>query len=122
MKPVRKKTIRIPENIAAVRTALKKSPKRCARKHALSLNLFSRSLRRILYINLNFHLCKVQVVQELKSAALHSRTTFCLEMLIRMDENENFIQNVWMSDEAHFHLDGFVNNQNCRYWSEENPR
>jgi len=39
-----------------------------------------------------------------------------------MDENENFIQNVWMSDEAHFHLDGFVNKQNFRYWSEENPR
>ena len=26
------------------------------------------------------------------------------------------------SDEAHFHLDGHVNKQNCRYWAKENPR
>jgi hypothetical protein len=27
-----------------------------------------------------------------------------------------------MSDEAHFHLDGYVNKQNCRFWAAENPR
>lgn len=27
-----------------------------------------------------------------------------------------------MSDEAHFHLDGFVNKQNCRYCAAENPQ
>ncbi|KAK7086640.1 hypothetical protein SK128_008212, partial [Halocaridina rubra] len=27
-----------------------------------------------------------------------------------------------MSDEAHFHLNGMVNQQNCRYWALENPR
>jgi len=64
----------------------------------------------------------VQVVQELKAADHCSRITFCREMLNRMDENDNFIQNVWMSGEAHFHHDYFVNKQNCRYWSEENPR
>ena len=25
-------------------------------------------------------------------------------------------------DEAHFHLDGFINRQNCRVWGSENPR
>jgi len=27
-----------------------------------------------------------------------------------------------MSDEAHFHLDGYVNKQNCRFWAAQNPR
>ena len=27
-----------------------------------------------------------------------------------------------MSDEAHFHLDGYVNKQNCRFWAAENLR
>jgi len=61
------------------------------------------------------------MVQELKLVDLYSYTTFCREMVTWMDENENFIQNVWMSDEAYFHLDGFVNKQNGRYWIEENP-
>jgi len=29
---------------------------------------------------------------------------------------------VFMSDEAHFHLDGYVNVQNCQYWASENPQ
>jgi hypothetical protein len=38
-----------------------------------------------------------------------------------MGHDEGFIHNLWMSDEAHFHLHDFVNKQNFHYWSEENP-
>lgn len=77
-KLVRQKTIHTPDNVAAVRAALIKSPKCSARKHALSLNLSSRSLRRILHSDLNFHQYKVQVVQELKTADhYYSRINFC---------------------------------------------
>jgi len=117
-----KKTVHTPENVTAVMAAFIKSPRRPARKHVLSLNLSSRALCQILHSDLNFHLYKVQIIQELKSTDLYNRTTFCREMLTRIDDNENFIRNVWMSDVAHFHLDGFVNKQNCRYWSEENCR
>ncbi|GBM62578.1 hypothetical protein AVEN_224375-1 [Araneus ventricosus] len=29
---------------------------------------------------------------------------------------------IWFTDEAHFHLNGFVNKQNWRFWESENPR
>ena len=32
-----------------------------------------------------------------------------------------FSSKIILSDE-HFHLDGFINRQNCRVWSLENPR
>jgi len=48
------------------------------------------------------------MVHQLKTTDLCIRSTFCREMLTRMNENENFIRNFWTSDETHFHLKGFV--------------
>jgi hypothetical protein len=36
--------------------------------------------------------------------------------------NEVSFNNVWFSDEAHFHLDGVIKTQNLRFWASENPR
>jgi len=36
-------------------------------------------------------------------------------------ENPDILNNLLMTDEAHFHLSGFVNKQNMRYWSPVNP-
>jgi hypothetical protein len=35
--------------------------------------------------------------------------------------NEVLINNVWFSDEAHFHLDGVVNKQDVRFCASEDP-
>jgi len=37
-------------------------------------------------------------------------------------ENPDILNNLLMTDEAHFHLSGFVNKQNTRYWSPVNPK
>ena len=38
-----------------------------------------------------------------------------------MHENEpEFHQKIIMSDEAHFHLGGYLNKQDCRIWGSEN--
>jgi hypothetical protein len=31
------------------------------------------------------------------------------------------VNTLLMSDEAHFHVSGYVNKQNCRYWAPTNP-
>ena len=36
-------------------------------------------------------------------------------------EEEYFIQHLIISDEAHFDLSGYVNKQNCRFWSRKGP-
>ncbi|GBM26099.1 hypothetical protein AVEN_12855-1 [Araneus ventricosus] len=39
-----------------------------------------------------------------------------------MIDNEGFdVGCIWFTDEAHFHLNGFVNKQNWRFWGSENP-
>ena len=37
-------------------------------------------------------------------------------------ENPDILNNLLMTDEAHFHLSGFVNKQNTRYWPPVNPK
>jgi hypothetical protein len=61
-------------------------------------------------------------VQQLKERDLISRTNFCREFLTFWDENEGLIHSLFMTDEAHFYLSGFVNEQNFRYWSNVKPR
>ncbi|GFU96172.1 hypothetical protein TNCV_4506612 [Trichonephila clavipes] len=43
-----------------------------------------------------------------------------------MDASGNYWRNLLisrsMTDEAHFWLNGYVNKQNCRIWSEANPQ
>ena len=40
-----------------------------------------------------------------------------------MHENEpKFQRKIIMSDEAHFHLEGYVNKQNCCIWGSKNPK
>ncbi|CAH1989820.1 unnamed protein product [Acanthoscelides obtectus] len=68
--------------------------------------------------DLRLHAYKIQLVQELKDNDAIQRLNFANEMLNRFSS----LNNVLFSDEAHFHLNGHVNKQNCRYWSPENPR
>lgn len=116
------RTVRTPENIERVRQAIQKSPRRSALRHATRLAMSDRSVRRILHLDLHFHPYKIQMVQSLNPGDYQKRIRFCENMLGRLEENDDQINNLWMSDEAHFHLSGFVNKQNFRYWSDENPR
>jgi hypothetical protein len=38
-----------------------------------------------------------------------------------INQNQELVNNLLMSDVAHFHLSGLVNKQNFRYWSATNP-
>jgi len=60
-------------------------------------------------------------VQFLNPGDYQQRIQFCEDMLGRLEKNNNQVNNLWMSNEAHFHLSGFVNKQNFRYWSDVNP-
>ena len=39
----------------------------------------------------------------------------------KIDEKEEFLDNVWFSDEAHFLLSGHVNSKNWVFWGAQNP-
>ncbi|PNF39027.1 hypothetical protein B7P43_G04846 [Cryptotermes secundus] len=107
-----------PENVEAVRQSILGSPRCSARKHAVVLDISNNSMCRILHKHLHFHPYKMVVVQELSPRDIQNQIMACKTLL----ETLPFDALVFFSDEAHFHLSGYVNKQNMRYWSSNNPR
>jgi hypothetical protein len=60
-------------------------------------------------------------VQQLKEQDKGARRTFATEFLGRLAADPQILNNLVMSDEAHFQLTGGVNKQNFRYWAPNNP-
>ena len=110
-----------PENIRRVEEAVTTSLTRSANKHTRVLTLSNRTVRRILHDDLKFHRYKIQIVPQLFPRDPHNRLAFCGEFVRLVNARPDLLDNIIMSDEAHFHLSGFVNKQNLRYWYAEQP-
>ena len=110
------KTMRTPENIAAVAESVCEAPSTSIHHRCQQLNISETSLRRILHKDLGMTPYKVQLVQELKPIDHPMCFRFAKGVCDRLTECADFF-----SDEAHFYLDGYVNKQNCRIWGTENP-
>lgn len=114
------KTVRTPENVERVRQAVVRSPTSSARRQALALNITRRSLGRILHDDLRFHPYKIQIVHKILPQDFATRIEFCRTFLDLL--NPYIANHLIMCDEAHFHLSGYVNKQNFRYWADEQPQ
>jgi len=62
----RQRSARTPQNIEAVRVSVLRNPRRSVRKLAAAVRLSRECVRRILHVDLKFHVYKLQIVQELK--------------------------------------------------------
>ncbi|GFW06629.1 hypothetical protein TNCV_2189621 [Trichonephila clavipes] len=72
-------------------------------------------------IDMNFFYSKDNLV------ALHFKYGQARPGFVEWAQNEiavvpDFHKRILFSDEAHFWLNGYVNKQNCRIWSEANPQ
>lgn len=117
----RARTVRTPEHIEAVAESVRENPSTSTRHRSQELNISRTSLRRILRKDLGMTPYKVQLVQELKPHDHPLRFRFARWANEKLHDDVDFAQKIIFSDEAHFHLGGYVNKQNCRIWGSENP-
>jgi hypothetical protein len=111
--------VRTAANTAAVQEDAR-SPKILVGRRSNELQISETSLRQIMKKDIGYpH--KVQIVQKLLPTDAHSRLSFAERFLEVAHNDNNFLTNLIMSDEAHFDLDGFTNTHNCRIWATENP-
>jgi hypothetical protein len=69
---------------------------------------------------LKFFPYRVRVVHELKPADYGKRENFC-KWFLNFIENDEILDITFFTDEAWFHLSGYINSQNTRVWALENP-
>ena len=104
-----------------VSDAIERSPHRSARRHSVSIGLSEANVRRIVHKDLHSYPYKIQLIHALHERDYVNRVNFCQTFLHLINQNQELVNNLLMSDEAHFHFSGFINKQNFRYWSATNP-
>ena len=110
--PGRPRSVCMEPNIVRVWTSVQQSPRRLARKHAIALHISDQRVRQFLLADLKFHPYKIQVVQFPSEHHTMVRLEFCHCIRELITEYPTFINNLVLSDEAHFHVNGSVNKQN----------
>ena len=66
------------------------------------------------------HPYKIKLTLELKPMEHLKWRTFSDWAEEKMRQDDEFHRKIFLNDEAHFWLNGFVNKQNMRYWSSKN--
>ena len=117
----RGRSIRTPEKVEEVRRSVSKSPGRSLRRRALSLGISKQTVQRCLKEDLKLFPYRITVHHILSDDDISRRLQMCLWFHKQMEEHPRWIDNMWFSDEAHFHLSGAVNNHNNVFWGSEKP-
>lgn len=120
--PTRQRLVRSEANIAAVAASIEEDPEMSIRRRSAELGIARESTRLILRLDLGLHPYKIVLTQELEPDDHRQRNEFANWALEMLAGDPDFGQKIIFSDEAHFWLSGYVNKQNCRYWSERNPQ
>ena len=108
------------ETISKVKLAIFRNPRLSVRQLSVRTGVRRSTVHKILQQQLQLHPYKLQHVQHLKRGDKAKRRQFC-NWAVSKFKAAAFRKNLFMTDEANFHLNGIVNKQNCKVWGEENP-
>ena len=110
------------ENIAIVSESIVEDPNVLSPRRSQEQGLLYGTLRRILHLHLHLYLYKVQHKQHLKPSD-HSQIRKYVEWVFAQQVVDgNFSNKIFIRDEAHFPLVGYVHKQNCCICDSENPQ
>lgn len=109
------------EVVDRVREAFLRSPRKSTRRASLELGIPQSTIVKVLNKRLKLHAYKIQLLHNIKEDDKPRRYNFAVEILNKVEEDNDFLRKVIFSDEATFHVNGVVNRHNCRIWGSENP-
>jgi len=103
-----------------VEEILNEKPKSTLTEISSLTNISRSSVFRLIHSELNLKSYKIQIHQKLFEED-YDRRVQTAEELIPLLEDITLENHIFFSDEATFHVSGYVHTQNCRIWSSEKP-
>ncbi|GFX35946.1 uncharacterized protein TNCV_4214681 [Trichonephila clavipes] len=129
---LRRLTIAVCDAVCEFNFGTKKSLENLQKENGLASNKHSKMLAvwgdyRRVYQRKRKRLAVWQVIYSQFGLAIHQNDHEARRRFVEWAQNEiavvpDFHKRILFSDEAHFWLNGYVNKQNCRIWSEANPQ
>lgn len=117
----RKPTAMTDENITAIQSVMMENPRTSTRRLAQQVNVSHTTAYKAIRKELEMFPYKITAVHQLLPIDHHARLHFC-EWISEVVQNEpDFLSRCFFTDEAWFYLNGYVNSQNSRQWSCNNP-
>ncbi|GBM47326.1 hypothetical protein AVEN_7772-1 [Araneus ventricosus] len=104
-----------------VRQSFQQSLTKSTRQASRELQIPQTSLVRILHKRLRLRAYKVQIFQDLQPNDCPRCEEFAIEILNRIDVENDYLNRICFSDESTFHVNGMVNRHNVLIWGSENP-
>ena len=114
-------TVTTDENIERAKQLFEAEPETSIRRGAQQLGISKSTLANIVRHHLNLYPYKIQLYHQLTDGDTLRRFHFANVVVEMIECGQLDPGQIWFSDEAHFHLRGFVNKQNWRHWGSENP-
>jgi hypothetical protein len=105
-----------------IQAAVYESPHISVRKISQQVNASKTTVHVALRQHLGMYPFRASVTHQLLPHDFPARVFFCEWISEVLEYEPAFLERCFFSDEAWFHLDGFVNSQNFRQWSTDNPR
>ena len=103
--------------VEEVRQSCDKSPKKSIRRRSAEMNMSRMSMQRILRRELHFYPYVISVRHKMTAQDKARRYDMCQWFLNELEAHPDLIRLLWFTDEAHFHLNGAVNNHNNIFWT-----
>ncbi|XP_076041907.1 histone-lysine N-methyltransferase SETMAR-like [Oratosquilla oratoria] len=115
------KPILTPEKRRETKDSVVRSPKKSYRRRAQELSLSPTTLLRSMRNDLKLFPYRISTYHVLKDEDKTRRIEISEWLDEKLERSPGWLNNIWFSDEAHYHLNGTVNNHNNVFWGEEPP-
>lgn len=116
----KRKTILTDEKVAEILQYFHNHPYNSIRQASRQLNVSFGAVQHVLKTN-KYHDYKMHNLQLLTPFDMERRMDFVAEMMIRQNDERNFLGHILWTDESRFVSNGKPNRKNLHYWAEENP-